>query len=358
MYRFTAGLLAILFAGSFLTNAPAEAAEIEFEQVLTVQNNSEGTAEGTKTYTYTFSPVADPALLAIDTQNQIEASAGIAEGLEYDVFTLDLDYSVAAESSGVFNSNIEIPVDVSAFEEPGAYRYSLTVESLNFEDTAYFDVYIDNLGFQSCIFYDGEDFENAEITKISGFNDSLVIESAPEYETRTVIFRFVDTAGTLVSEDIIVQNRFLKARLVDTIDQALTQYQSTLNSLLGRNYRVISDDVAAHTGDSWFNPDKTPKVYIVLLESVTTPVPGPVNTPTSAPAPTNTPIPTSTPVPTSNPVPTNTPTPAETPRPPIASTGEAIAITSIVGVIFIGTGLILLTLSHKTRKNNTKEEEK
>lgn len=107
----------------------------------------------------------------------------------------------------------------------------------------------------------------------------------PEYETRTVIFRFVDDKGATISDDIVTTKRVVVngvqgELMAASIEEALAQYE-TVKASLSANYDIVTDEVAAHTGE-WFGNTTDPVVYTVTMKAKNAVSAG---TPTATPTP-------------------------------------------------------------------------
>ena len=249
-----------------------------------------------------------------------------------------------------FEFTSDIDLDFKDFEEVGDYRYILSNDTLN--EKAYFDVRVvreeGEIKVNSCVFYSNTTFE----TKTDGFVASYLLENEDPIElVYKVIFRFEDPSGKNLTDDILFSRTefvtgpvkpepvklahgpmVLGARRAFTETDALNMYQSVLKDFLGRGYTLIKDEVADHTGNSWYSDDPNiTMVYHIVMK---------------APEPT----------PTVTPVPSETPTPK--PPPLITKTGELIAKYYYIGLIFVGIGCAIgiLLAAERIGKSGKKDD--
>lgn len=377
--KYVSACIVFTFVGTGIVYADTETSndndgKIHFPQnvIFDTSNVETGFTTEDVTYDYSLSPVTAEAILAADAGSGGTIYSGIEDGLILDTESLTIEsFTVDPESeNNTKSADVLFEVNEDAFDAVGIYRYEFTATSDDYEQVAYIDVYIAEGQEPILLFYDADTFLD-EMNKLTGFTDLINVDEVDgETEERAVVFRFVDEQGNLLADDIQVTDDFvisevsyeftrpMKAatRNVDTIDIALSTYESILNTLISQNYVVVTDEVADHraTHEPWFSEEQVTVYKVTMRYQLTaTPTPRPTATPTPRPSATATPVP---PTPTSAPRPTATPVPpTATPAPgrvtyqtgitQYANTYMAIAI--ILLVIAGGTSAVIIIRNKK-----------
>ena len=298
-----ASFVLILSCGQFVS-AYSAITNINVEQKVLFSNSSALAAEvELDDYVYQLETVTDNNILAVDVGCG-QAFAGDLNKIHLTETTFsfgDLTIPSLVENLEV-DFNLNITVD-NTFTTPGDYRYILRNTTTN--EFYYLDLFAMNQDggviIGSYVFYSSSDFTNVQ-EKLDYLEDKYLYEdSEPTLYDLLSIFRFEDESGNIIREDInltgvlAVPNKpdvSRKTYTTDDVNVALNQYESTLQNLLSSGYIVVSDDVAAHTGDNWFSDDPDViLIYHVVLRAGENPPP-PAVVVTATPTPTLTPTPT------------------------------------------------------------------
>ena len=299
------GVLCAFVLGSFITAVPVSAATSEilrFRQDLVITNSGTKTiSTPTTPYNYNLEAVTDPDILAVSPTDRIGVSAGVKDAVVLTTESIDFGVVDCEPGEKTVTSDIEMTINVEKFETPGIYRYSLA--NTTTEDLRYLDICIVTEDGELCVesysFYLSTDFRSGNFEKSVCFTDTLKVIPPEDYD---IVFRFVDTNGNTLAEDITfietvdmndvvpeketsAQTGFGGVRLDRAIvatgaDDAYSLYEETLTRVTGRNYTVVSDEIATHGREgSWRKTEQGEQsVYTVTFRANPTPTPPGVTT--------------------------------------------------------------------------------
>ena len=355
------GTLCALFLGIGTLAVPVAAAttdSIMFRQDLIITNKgNQPVTYPAKEYTYELKAVTDKDILAIKPDT-VGVAPGVEDALKLETPTIKFAEFACEKGETTKSEDIVISTDIEKFTSAGVYRYELT--NVTMSESRYLDVYVINDSNKLCIseyiFYYADTFKSVNEGKSSSFVDADDVILPDNYD---IVFRFVDDKGNLLAEDITFIEAVLPteempaegegksfiisgetanesgsnyqknpaqtgfgsvisyAVVATGSDDAWTLYEENLTRIMGKDYKVLSDEIADHgkTG-SWRKAELGQQsIYTVTFKA--------------------------------NPKPT----------PPIPATGEGVARTFVVGVIFLVAAVgifipvIITKINSKTKDN-------
>ena len=315
------GTLCALFLGIGTLAVPVAAAttdSIMFRQDLIITNKgNQPVTYPAKEYTYELKAVTDKDILAIKPDT-VGVAPGVEDALKLETPTIKFAEFACEKGETTKSEDIVISTDIEKFTSAGVYRYELT--NVTMSESRYLDVYVINDSNKLCIseyiFYYADTFKSVNEGKSSSFVDAddvilpeditfieavLPTEEVPaEGEGKSFIIsgETANESGSNYQKNP-AQTGFgsiISYAVVATgSDDAWTLYEENLTRITGKDYKVLSDEIADHgkTG-SWRKAELGQQsIYTVTFKA--------------------------------NPKPT----------PPIPATGEGVARTFVVGVIFL-----------------------